>query len=48
MIKKNKGLENIIRDYVTDFYPIFKPDNVKVVIEELKEEKEKPVPKEKK
>ena len=48
VIKKNKGLENIIRDYVTDFYPIFKPDNVKVVIEELKEEKEKPVPKEKK
>jgi len=51
VIKKNKGLENIVSDYVTDFYPIFKADNVKVLIEELKEEKkkkEKPAPKEKK
>jgi len=38
VIKKNKGLENIVRDYVTDFYPIFKADNVKVVVEELEEE----------
>ena len=48
VIKKNKGLENIVKDYVTDFYPIFKTDNVKVLIEELEEEKEKPAPKEKK
>lgn len=48
VIKKNEGLENIISDYVTDFYPIFKADNVKVLIEELKEEKEKPSKKEKK
>jgi len=47
VIKKNKGLENIVRDYVTDFYPIFKADNVKVLIEELGEKKEKPAPKEK-
>jgi hypothetical protein len=47
VIKKNKGLEKIVSDYVTDFYPIFKASNVKVLIEELKEEKEKPVPKEK-
>jgi len=38
VIKKNEGLENIVRDYVTDFYPIFKTDNVKVLIEELEEE----------
>ena len=48
VIKKNKGLENIVSDYVTDFYPIFKASNVKVLIEELKEEKEEPAPKEKK
>ncbi|MCK5052312.1 MAG: hypothetical protein KAS53_11360 [Candidatus Cloacimonetes bacterium] len=48
VIKKNEGLEKIISDYVTDFYPIFKADNVNVLIEELKEEKEKTAPKEKK
>ncbi|MDA3813587.1 MAG: hypothetical protein PF570_04965 [Candidatus Cloacimonetes bacterium] len=48
IIKKNEGLENIARDYVTDFYPIFKADNVKVLIEELKEEKEKSATQEKK
>ena len=48
MIKKNEGLEKIISDYVTDFYPIFKASNVKVIIEELKEGKEKSTPKEKK
>ena len=48
VIKKNEGLENIVSDYVTDFYPIFKADNVKVIIEELKKIKEKPTPKEKK
>ncbi|RLD63198.1 MAG: hypothetical protein DRI84_09990 [Bacteroidetes bacterium] len=47
-IKKNEGIEDIVKDYVTDFYPIFKADNVKVLIEELEEEKEKPTPKEKK
>ena len=47
VIKKNKGLEKIVSDYVTDFYPIFKVNNVKVLIEELKEEKKEPVPKEK-
>jgi len=47
IIKKNENLENIVRDYVTDFYPIFKANNVKVLIEELEEEKEEPVPKEK-
>ncbi len=46
VIKKNKGLENIVRDYVTDFYPIFKADNVKVIIEELIEKSKKPSPKE--
>jgi len=48
VIKKHKDLENIVRDYVTDFYPNFKADNVKVLIEELKEDIEKPAPKEKK
>ena len=48
VIKQNKGLEKIISDYVTDFYPIFKASNVKVLIEELKEEREEPAPKEKK
>jgi len=38
VIKNNDGLENIIKDYVTDFYPIFKANNVKVLIEELEEE----------
>lgn len=38
VIKKNEGLVNIVSDYVTDFYPIFKAGNVKVLIEELKEE----------
>ena len=38
VLKKNEGLENIVRDYVTDFYPIFKTENVKVLIEELEEE----------
>ena len=47
-IKKNEGIEDMVKDYVTDFYPIFKADNVTVIIEELKEEKEKPTPKEKK
>ena len=46
VIKKNKGLENIVKDYVTDFYPIFKADNVKVIIEELIEKSKKPSPKE--
>ena len=47
VIKKNKGLEKMVIDYVTDFYPIFKASNVKVLIEELEEEKEDSVPKEK-
>jgi len=47
VIKQNIGLEKIISDYVTDFYPIFKASNVKVLIEELEEEKEEPAPKEK-
>lgn len=47
VIKKNKGLEKMVIDYVTDFYPIFKASNVKIIIEELEEEKEEPVPKEK-
>ena len=47
VIEKNKGLDKIVTDYVTDFYPIFKANNVKVLIEELKEEKEVPAPKEK-
>ena len=47
VIKKNEGLDKIVTDYVTDFYPIFKANNVKVLIEELKEEKEEPIPKEK-
>ena len=47
VIKKNEGLKKIVSDYVTDFYPIFKAGNVKVLIEELEEEKEDPVPKEK-
>ncbi|MCF7858553.1 MAG: hypothetical protein K9N07_04415 [Candidatus Cloacimonetes bacterium] len=34
VIEKNENLENIVRDYVTDFYPIFKADKVTVVIEE--------------
>ena len=46
VIKKNEGLEKIVSDYVTDFYPIFKANNVTVLIEELKEEKEEPAPKE--
>lgn len=48
LIKKNEGLDEIVKDYITDFYPIFKANNVKVKIEELREEKEKPTPKEKK
>ena len=48
VIKINEGLEKIVSDYVTDFYPIFKASNVRVLIEELKQEKEEPVPKEKK
>ena len=48
IIKKNEGLEVMVSDYVTDFYPIFKASNVKVIIEELKEGKEKSTPKEKK
>ncbi|MDP8201030.1 MAG: hypothetical protein P9M11_02695 [Candidatus Tenebribacter burtonii] len=41
IIKKNENLENIIQDYVTDFYPIFKADNVKVLIEESIKEEQK-------
>ncbi len=37
----------MVIDYVTDFYPIFKASNVKIIIEELEEEKEEPVPEEK-
>ena len=48
IIKKNEGIGNIVKDYVTDFYPIFKAKNVKVNIEDLKEEKKKTSPKEKK
>ena len=48
VIKKHKDLDNMVKDYVIDFYPIFKANNVKVLIEELKEEKEKPSTKEKK
>ncbi len=47
VIKKNEGLEQMVIDYVTDFYPIFKASNMKVLIEELEEEKEEPAPKEK-
>ena len=47
VIKKNEGLKKIVTDYVTDFYPIFKASNVKVIIEKLEEEKEEPIPKEK-
>jgi len=45
VLKKNEGLENIVLDYVTDFYPIFKAEKVKVLIEELEE---KPIEEEKK
>ncbi|MDP8267509.1 MAG: hypothetical protein P9L97_02155 [Candidatus Tenebribacter davisii] len=45
VIKKNETLKEIITDYVTDFYPIFKAKNITVLIEELKET---PKPKDKK
>lgn len=48
VIKKHTDLDNIVKDYVTDFYPIFKANNVKVLLEELKEDKKKPASKEKK
>lgn len=37
IIKNNDGLENIVTDYVTDFYPIFKADRLNVIIEEASE-----------
>ena len=46
VIKKNKSLEKIVSDYVTDFYTILKASNLKLLIEELEEEKEEPAPKE--
>jgi len=40
IIKKNDGLDNIVTDYVTDFYPIFKAAHLKVIIKEASEKTE--------
>lgn len=48
VIKKNEDLENIVKDYVKDFYPIFKRAHLKIIIDNIKNETENSSPAEKK